>query len=138
MIQRKQSVYLIFTTILSISVLFGISLFEDSQDRIISFEYNKLVFIPFILSALISTYTIMIYQKRKRQIKLCKYNICLNILIVIYFICLGIIDSQDFFKNPLYLKVGSVIPFFNIFFLMLSKKSIKKDEELIKSIDRVR
>jgi hypothetical protein len=78
------------------------------------------------------------YKKRKRQIQLATLNVILMIGLAIA--CwLFVKFSAKSLGNGVYtLKVSMVIPLVSIFFNYMACLAIKRDEALIKSVDRIR
>ena len=116
MIQRIQSLYLIITVILTI--IFAWIIFQGSFDLVITLA---------ILSSVISFITIFDYNNRQRQFVLCRINIIVNFSILLSF----------YFLNDL-LTTENIINIACIILLVMANKAIKKDEDLIRSIDRIR
>lgn len=85
--------------------------------------------------------TIFIYRKRKVQIRLGKLNLLLNAGLVTVIFFLMEIRIQSVMKTPdfstVYL-IGAYIPFASLALTYLANKAIKKDEELVRTIDRIR
>lgn len=156
MIQRIQSVYLFLIAAISILMLFiPISEFElinklptihdVLQFKLTGLHYineNKKTIEPSyfcliidLLIGLVSFLTIFLYKRRKHQIRHCWLLIFLEIiLIALIFIFNGIIlgvNHDHFF-------VGAYLPFLSIVFSFLALRAIKKDEELVRSLDRLR
>ncbi len=117
MIQRIQSLYLLICTILPIVFIWLI-------------YQNNLFDIILVLSALssiISCVTIFYYKRRKTQFVLCRLNIFLNFsILTCYYFVIGVFD------------IVNLIPIICIFLLVAANRAIKKDEDLIKSMDRIR
>jgi hypothetical protein len=92
-----------------------------------------------IASALLAFVNIFVYKKRKVQIKIC-YIIAL--LIVVYYIT-GIVYAgayagkinNDYTIN---IQFGIALPVIALIFDLLAVSRIKKDEKLVKSLDRIR
>ncbi len=116
MIQRIQSLYLIITIILT--TVFAWLIFLGSFD---------LVILLAVLSSIISFITIFDYKNRQRQFVLCRINIIINFSILILY----------YFLNEL-LIIENLLNIACIILLVMANKAIKKDEDLIRSIDRIR
>jgi hypothetical protein len=117
MIQRIQSLYLLLLSVL------GVILFFSGK---LTLTFSVLTILIPILSLII----IFLYSKRKIQITLTKL---LRALIII-FSCVScyiiyLFGSWDY-KN--------VIPVFQLLFAVLAYLSIKRDDNLVKSYDRLR
>jgi hypothetical protein len=144
MIQRIQSVYLFLAALLSGIVIFFASLWVDNNNEaffaVDAFKSSnvllKIAALLFFLSALVSLYTIFKFKNRQLQFVLGRINILTN------FILLGILVyfSQNLSgETVVSMKgIGLLIPVFTIALVALANKAIKKDEELVKSVDRLR
>ncbi len=144
MIQRIQTLYLLVATFLSGGLIFLIDLWNDSNgqevfatDLIFMDSIGfKVITILFFVSAFITFITIFLYKKRQLQFVLGRLSIISN------FILLGILIyySQNFSTEiEVYNKgFGLFIPILTIVFVVLANKAIKKDEDLVKSVDRLR
>ena len=155
MIQRIQSVYLLLTTLLSALFLTGKILTfkgEKGTDFIMNIKgtwqitetggnvmiQNQVpVLVVLILIILLSLVTIFFYKRRKLQLKL---NIGVIVLIITFigvllFYALSIIKKYQASLVPGW---KMFIPFLMILSGILTYRGIKKDEELVKSYDRLR
>ena len=129
MIQRVQTVYLLLIFGLMTSLLFLPIANIDS--------FAWILFAECSLTALLSLVTIFLYKKRKLQIKFC-YGI-LGLLILSYLIIFfnfwlpnNTSDAIVAFKVPV------VFPFFAIILDILAIRAIRKDESLVRSLNRLR
>lgn len=157
MIQRIQSVFLALVFVL------GIVLFISPVLSFISYEnvfimnayhtinsvdntvVSKNIGIGAMqgLIAILALISIFLYKKRQLQIKLCKFNILLVALqiaaIVMYIDVAKETISPDAPNGVLIgIKYGAIFPILSLIFLYLSIRFIKKDEDLIRSADRLR
>ena len=90
----------------------------------------------FLASALVSIVTIFLFSNRKLQFVLGRLNIILNFVLLGLFVYWSLKvsgESQISEKG-----IGMLIPIVSIVFLVLANKAIKKDEDLVKSVDRLR
>jgi hypothetical protein len=90
----------------------------------------------FLGSAFLSLVTIMNYKNRKFQFVLGRLNIILNFILLGLFVyqSLNVSGEADVSEKG----IGILLPIFSIVFLVLANKAIKKDEDLVKSVDRLR
>jgi hypothetical protein len=159
MIQRIQSAFLLAATILSVVIIVhpisGMSLSDGSQAFFTCFGLKNAVkpyqmyistypiAVLAITTALISFITIFLFQRRVLQMRLCVYNILLTIgLIISIFIYYFIIKTGNI-VDEIYMKAHAfsfsiVFPFVNIILLFQAFRSIRRDDMLIKSYDRLR
>jgi hypothetical protein len=144
MIQRIQSIYLLIATALSGGFIFLLNLWVSEQG-IEFFALDSLssgnlvlasVFVLFIASAILTFITIFQFKKRQLQFVLGRLAILINFILVgilVYFTQNLSGEMQVSEKG-----IGLLIPIFTIVFVALANKAIKKDEELVKSVDRLR
>ena len=155
MIQRIQSVYLLVTSLLSILFLKGSYLtFFDKSGSSVSLmmsgmfrsagnsEPEKignglLILILSLLLPVISTSIIFLYKKRYLQILLVK----ILIVIIMVFIATSVAYSY-MIVSEYDASFGSwyklLVPAIQLILSFLALKGIKKDEDLVKSYDRLR
>ncbi len=144
MIQRIQSIYLLIATALSGGFIFFLNLWVTKQGTkfyaLDSLSSENLllasVFVLFIASAILTLITIFQFKKRQLQFVLGRLAILINFILVgilVYFTQNLSGEMQVSEKG-----IGLVIPIFTIVFVVLANKAIKKDEELVKSVDRLR
>ena len=152
MIQRIQSVFLFLAVLTMISaVFFNIWISVDTSDCILfanSFQIGErcgdtntplkstvyLLIIQLVFAA-ISLYSIFCYKDRKRQMVLGAINSLVgsSFLVVIFFLTKSLDDS-----NTGTYGMGFFLPLAAIFLNILANRFIKKDEKLVKSLDRIR
>ena len=144
MIQRIQSMYLLLATLISGGLIFFLKLWV-SEDGIAFFALDsfntgnillKIIAMLFLTSAVITFVTIFQFKKRQLQFVLGRLTILIN------FILLGILVyfSQNLSGEIKVSEkgIGLLIPILTILLVVLANKAIKKDEELVKSVDRLR
>jgi FtsH-binding integral membrane protein len=126
MIQRIQTVYLFFAFCLIATLVF--IPFYSSTSSIMGF--NSGCFTVIALSAII---TIFLFKKRNLQIRIC-YAMILSLVIayIIYFI----VNFSSLSLSEL--NYTFLFPFIAIILIYLAIIGIKKDEKLIRSLDRLR
>ena len=131
MIQRIQTVFLIINFFFLSILYFFLPL--DFFDFNI-FNFKTLIEVKFyiILCGLLTFLSVLLFKKRTKQLLINKVQIFLHIVYsLIIIIDLIIYKSSNSFINIL-------IPTFCLIFIFLANKFIKRDEDLIKSIDRIR
>jgi len=137
MIQRIQTLYLILGTVSLLIAFIRIPFFhcEDAANSI--FILNNIQSICLFL--LLSTLTVLSFQNRTRQIKL---------VYLLSFCCTCIILYNIFSYISYDFEQASSVCFFNLVFLpfllagkilyYLAIRSIKRDNDLLDSVDRLR
>ncbi|WP_395093854.1 DUF4293 domain-containing protein [Vaginella massiliensis] len=137
MIQRKQSVYLFFSGI--ISSIFALNA-AKMYDLVVDWLSNpangdSLATLAFFFSAFLSFVTILLFKNRKLQLKLGWLNIVLNFLILGFLLYyLLILPGESFSEKGIWI-FAPIIP---IALIYMANRLIRKDENLVKSIDRFR
>lgn len=136
MLQRIQTVYLLIAAIFSCGLIFVFHLWTNAQDVPVYAKDNMLYLAMFFGSAALSLISIFNYKNRKFQFVLGRLNIILNFILLGLFLYLLLMapGESDISEKG----VGIFIPIFSIVFLVLANKAIKKDEDLVKSVDRLR
>jgi hypothetical protein len=98
--------------------------------------YLKSLPILFGLSVLISLITIFKFKNRQTQFVLGRLNILTNFFILVLLVIhLQSLSGEVFISEK---GIGSALPLITIVLLVLANKAIKKDEDLVKSVDRIR
>lgn len=143
MIQRIQSVWLLVAGLLALAT-FKISYFTATyKDASVHpfYTHNSdslLIYIVIILLILISFGAVALFKQRPLQSRLCLLGIVLSIALVV------LEDHQvDVIKaSPLYSSgswmPGIALPIIIIVPLILAMRGIRKDQKLVRSLDRLR
>ncbi len=144
MIQRIQTIYLLIATLLSGGLIFILNLWVNEQGTkfFVMDSYNSgnklliLMAVLFFVSSGLTLIAIFQFKKRQLQFVLGRLSILINFIIigiVVYF-------SQNLSGeiNVSEKGIGLLIPVLTIVFVVIANKAIKKDEELVKSVDRLR
>ncbi|APQ18124.1 DUF4293 domain-containing protein [Maribacter hydrothermalis] len=136
MIQRIQSLYLIVVAILTGVLPFFFNLWIDI-DGIEVFATNEmLISIAFYASAVLAVWAIVQFKNRKNQFVINRLNMILNVFLLGFFVYRSLNLSGEALVSEK--GIGMLIPVFSIVFLVLANRAIKKDEDLVKSVDRLR
>jgi len=144
MIYRLQSLYLSLIILISGLFTFIFPLWQTNKN--IAFfvwqgfkSKNNLIIsitVAFFLVIVIAMLSLFGFKKRKKQFMLNRLNIVVNLyllgVLLYYLLNLsgGIVISEK--------GISAFFPIINIFLLALANKAIKKDEALVKSVDRLR
>jgi len=136
MIQRIQTVYLLLAAGISAGLIFMFHLWTNSEDVKVYALDNFLYLGMFLGSALLSLISIFSFKNRKFQFVLGRLNIILNFILLGIFVYLLLKPPGE--SNISEKGVGIFIPILSIVLLVLANKAIKKDEDLVKSVDRLR
>ena len=153
MIQRIQTLYLLIITILNsllfilplnvlalpssnikISIL-GLYSVKDGLSTLETQLFPLLALTSIII--LIAFVTIFLYKKRKLQMRLSLYNSVLGLglsFLAIYFTT----QEAELNHTQISFSIGLIIPIIGSILSFLAFKAIKKDDDLVRSIDRIR
>lgn len=136
MIQRIQTLYLLLTAGISAGLIFVFHLWTNAEKLPVFAKDNYLYLGLFIGSAVLSLISIFSFKNRKSQFMLGRLNIILNFILLGVFVyqSLNLSGEADVSEKG----IGILLPIFSIVFLVLANKAIKKDEDLVKSVDRLR
>ena len=136
MIQRIQSVYLLLVIIISGALPFFVTLWKDAEGAAVVALDEPIVFGMYIGSSALAIIALLAFKNRKLQFVLGRLNIILNFILLGLFVYQLLITPGESHISEK--GVGIFIPIFSIVFLVLANKAIKKDEDLVKSVDRLR
>lgn len=136
MIQRIQTLYLLVASGISAGLIFVFNLWINTEGLSIFAKDETLYFSLFLGSATLSLISIFRYKDRQSQFVLGRLNIILNFILLGLFVyrSLSLSGETDVSEKG----IGILLPIFSIVFLVLANKAIKKDEDLVKSVDRLR
>lgn len=136
MLQRIQTVYLILCVIASAVLPFVFPLWVDENEKAIYFTESTLSMILFGLIALLGLISIFSFKNRQNQFVLNRLNIILNFILLGFFVyrTLNLSGETEVSEKG----IGIVLPAISIVMLVLANRAIKKDEDLVKSVDRLR
>lgn len=136
MLQRIQTIHLFIAALLSGVLIFFVSLWNDEAGDPVYVEEVLLALSLFLGSAFLSLITIFLFKNRKLQFVLGRVNILVNFFLLGFFVYRTLIVPGE--MNISEKGIGMFVPVISIVFLVLANKGIKKDEDLVKSVDRLR
>ncbi|MFD2565086.1 DUF4293 domain-containing protein [Aquimarina rubra] len=136
MIQRIQSIYLFLVVVLSggISTILPYGL--DQNGEALLSQNNFLVLGMFTGSAVLALVSVFLFKNRQLQFVLGRINILLNFILLGVFVYWSLTLSGETMVSEK--GIGMLIPIISIVLLVMANKAIKKDENLVKSVDRLR
>jgi len=136
MIQRIQTLYLFLVALCSGVLPFLVSLWTSSgEGEIFAKDYTSIL-VAFLGVAILAIITIFLFKKRQHQFVLNRLNMILNLFLLGFFVYQSLNLSGGTAVPEK--GIGMLIPVFSIVFLVLANRAIKKDEDLVKSVDRLR
>jgi putative effector of murein hydrolase len=151
MIQRIQSVYLLIAACIQIAVFFLVwsSYFVDDQSFFLTgleSSVGSISAMPLTLSIAVSIAlmlaTLISFKNRASQMRLA--NIVMLQLLLVFgifgFAHYQIIQTikESFGQVEIGYGLAVATPFISMILIWLAKKAIKKDDDLVKSVDRLR
>ena len=133
MIQRIQSIYLLVATIAMALVSFKVHVWSLNQELTFAHDDTKM-FILTITATLLSGLAIFIFKNRNIQMKLIRLAV---LVLAVIAIRLGLLLRNMEFEFSLnYNCIGFLL--FALGALYLAYKGVKKDDDLVRSVDRIR
>lgn len=136
MLQRIQTIYLICAAVVSAGFTFVFHLWITNAGKTIYAKDDILYLGLFLGSAIISLVAIFMYKNRKSQFVFGRLNIILNFILLGFFVYQSLNVSGETAVSEK--GIGMLLPIVSIVFLALANKAIKKDDDLVKSVDRLR
>ncbi|CAN0604337.1 DUF4293 domain-containing protein [Maribacter dokdonensis] len=136
MIQRIQSLFLVIVAILTGILPFFFNLWIDVDGTEVFANNELLISIAFYASAVLAIWSMVQFKNRKSQFVINRLNMILNVFLLGFFVYRSLNLSGETSVSEK--GIGMLIPVFSIIFLVLANRAIKKDEDLVKSVDRLR
>ena len=129
MIQRVQSLFLFFSAIINLVILFYAYIFINDEEKIrmIDLQYPSLLL---LLSTLLALFAIFQFKNRLRQLMIVNLS-RLSIAISFFLLIIFKEEGHQLYYGSFLLILPYIILFFSAYF-------IKKDEKLVRSADRIR
>jgi hypothetical protein len=90
----------------------------------------------FIASAILSILTVFLFKDRKLQFVIGRVIVLINLFLLVLLIYLSLTLSGETSVSEK--GIGMFLPILVILLIVLANKAIKKDEDLVKSADRLR
>jgi Na+-transporting NADH:ubiquinone oxidoreductase subunit NqrE len=145
MIQRIQSLFLLLSSA-SFWTIFGFPFASSDEptsaflsDKIYNLNDHILILILTILGGLLALLTIFLYKNRSLQIRLSYFTLVLAIVLPFTVILLFYSEATKNFLNAhIEDGLGIYLPIIAIVSTILAIRFIKKDQKIVKSMDRLR
>tara|TARA_B110000495_G_C22890244_1_gene519248 strand:+ start:258 stop:656 length:399 start_codon:yes stop_codon:yes gene_type:complete len=132
MIQRVQTVFLVVMLF-----LYGVAQVYFTVPKVLEYSITTSVSCDFALylsfSALLVLSTILFFKKRKIQLLLNRIQLFLHLMTLVI-LSISFTFWEGFSSEDLWM----LVPSSSILLLLLANKGIKKDDNLIRSLDRIR
>lgn len=136
MLQRIQTVYLLIAFIFMAILPFFTPLWILEGKGDFYFMANPTYTIIFGLGSAMIVWSIMTFKKRQQQFVMNRAVIISNLILLGLFVyrLLSVSGETQISEKG----IGIYLPIVTIVMLVLANKAIKKDEDLVKSVDRLR
>ncbi|AMA50684.1 MULTISPECIES: DUF4293 family protein [Flavobacterium] len=135
MIQRVQSIYLVLAFVVMAVLPFVFPLWKEGEKEVY-FMTNITYTAFFGLSTSLCMMSLLSFKKRQTQFVLNRLNIILNLILLGLFVYCAL-NLSGGTQVPVK-GIGMFLPAITILLLGLANKAIKRDEDLVKSVDRLR
>lgn len=134
MIQRIQSVYLLLLFALQIAALFLIRDWLTQSGSVSELIQQPILMTAIAVSAGLSLLSLVKFKNRKLQFVLNRLNSLIHLIVLVVFVIRVFSLEDPTFGRP----ISLFVPIISIGLLFFANKAIKKDEDLIRSVDRIR
>ena len=135
MLQRIQTLYLLLSSVTTGVLSFFVPLWTISDNSLYAKDENVYLCL-FLASALLSIIAVFSFKSRQNQFVFGRLNIILNLILLGLFVY-RLLNLPGALENA-EKGIGLFLPVISIVLLVLANKAIKKDEALVKSVDRLR
>ncbi len=136
MLQRIQTVYLVISALVIGALYIWFPVVANEAGVPVIERSEPLVFILILVSIALAIISILNFKKRQLQFVLNRLNIISNFVLLGVFVYRLLTLSGETLVSEK--GIGVLLPIISIVFLVLANKAIKKDEDLVKSVDRLR
>ena len=136
MLQRIQTVYLIISALIMGALYIWFPAVQNEAGVVILDRSEPLVFGLIFGSIALTIISILSFKKRQRQFVFNRLNIILNFVLLGVFVYRSLTISGETLVSEK--GIGVLLPVISIVFLVLANKAIKSDEDVVKSVDRLR
>jgi len=136
MLQRIQTIYILVSALVIGTLYLWFPVVKDAANNLVIEKNEPLVFGLMAGSVVLSLISIFNFKKRKLQFVMNRLNIILNFVLLGVFVYRSLSISGGTLVSEK--GIGVLIPIISIVFLVLANKAIKRDEDLVKSVDRLR
>jgi ABC-type polysaccharide transport system permease subunit len=136
MIQRIQTIYMLLVALLGIALYYWFPALLD-ESGVALFERSEPLFLGLIgISIALSIIAIFLYKNRKLQFVINRFNILANLILLGVFVYRSLsVPGETLVSEK---GIGMYIPVISIVLLVLANRAIQRDEQLVKSVDRLR
>lgn len=134
--QRIQTLYMSVVVLLAVCLLFVFEVGVDANGVAVLGKDIVLVFFQSVLTILIVIVAIMQFKNRQNQFVLNRVAILIQFFLLGFFVYRALSMPGEGLTSEK--GIGAFVPIVSIVLLALANRAIKKDEDLVKSVDRIR
>ena len=131
MIQRIQSIYLLVAAISMSLISFKVTVYTLNETLFMAQDDTKM-FILTIVGAIFSLLGLFMFKNRKFQMKLIRLTVLIQMIIGVRIFML--FNKFEVVLNNSFLFLLA----FTLIALIMAYRAVKKDDDLVRSIDRIR
>ncbi len=131
MIQRIQSIYLLVAAIAMTLISFKVPVYTLNESMFMAQDDTKM-FILTIVGAIFSLLGLFMFKNRKFQMKLIRLTVLIQMIIGVRLFMLFNKFEVVLNNTLLFLMAFSLIA------LIMAYRGVKKDDDLVRSVDRIR
>jgi membrane protease YdiL (CAAX protease family) len=136
MLQRIQTVYLILAALTMVGLYVWFPLVSSTNGNVLISKQEPLVFGLIFTCIALTIIAVLTFKKRQTQFVLNRLHIILNFVLLGVFVYRSLsVPGETLVSQK---GIGVLLPIISIVFLAMANKAIKKDEDLVKSVDRLR
>ena len=134
--QRIQTLYMSVVVLLAVCLLFVFEVGVDANGVALLGRDIVLVFFESVLTMLIVIVAIFQFKNRQNQFVLNRVAILIQFFLLGFFVYRALSMPGEGLTSEK--GIGAFVPIVSIVLLAQAKRAIKKDEDLVKSVDRIR
>ena len=131
MIQRIQSIYLFLAAIAMTLISFKVPIYTINETLFMA-QDDKKMFILTIVGTILTLLGLFMFKNRKFQMKLIRLTILIQMIIGVRLFMLFNKFEVVLNNNLLFLMAFTLIA------LVMAYRGVKKDDDLVRSVDRIR
>ena len=136
MLQRIQTIYHILAGFVLACLYIWFPVITNIDGVVLISNQEPLVFGLIFTCIALTIIAVLTFKKRQTQFVLNRLNIILNFVLLGVFVYRSLNISGETLVSEK--GIGVLLPIISIVFLAMANKAIKKDEDLVKSVDRLR
>jgi len=135
-IQRIQTLYMLAAIMVILALYNWFPVVQDNAGAVIIDRNELIVLVPIISLIVIIIASIVKYKTRQTQFVLNRLAIIFNFFLLGVFVYRALKVSGETLVSEK--GIGVFVPIISIVFLVLANRAIRRDENLVKSADRLR